>query len=203
MRRAALFLPTLVTLSAFAVVVCTAACGHTKDSIELRAQSDEVGPQEPPPVASSSSSARAAATTAPPPDPATIGGVADNVPSCPLHCVIATPRHRTLAQDEEDRLRAAFAPTMAGVRQCVYGDHYDGRRIRPPAIIARFSTSGDLLDVGVDGAAWGGSADSCFQSVVRGTSAGPDVRVEGPATVHCAERCEHHPRVGGTRVRKK
>lgn len=175
-------------------LVSLASC---QAGVQVRAQSDEGASARATTDGDNAPSTPTAATTsAPEPvaSPAMVGGVADGVPACPLHCAIATPRHRTLAQDEEERLRGAFAATMGGLRSCVSSERSDGRHVRPPALTIRFAPSGDLLDVGVDGTGFGYSAESCFQGVVRGSTTNPDVRLEGPATVRCVERCEHRPR---------
>jgi len=181
---------------AVSVTLLTFACGGAKIRANAELRDDDLTtPKDdsaPPPAASSAAPAAPSAPVDSSPPPPQV--VADTGPACPLRCAIATPRHRVLQQDEEDRLRGAFAATVGGLRACMSGEQYEGRRARPPALTIRFAPSGDLLDVGVDTTGWGYAADSCFQSVVRGSSGGPDVRFEGPATVRCAERCDR-PRV--------
>jgi hypothetical protein len=122
---------------------------------------------------------------APPPAPV---ATAEAPLACPVRCAIATPHHRVLAADEEERLRGAFTPILRGLRSCANSSGDDGRQ-RAPGVMARFASSGELLDLGVDDTGWGQGADACFQSVARGGS-NPDVRLEGPAMVRCSERCE-------------
>jgi hypothetical protein len=165
------------------------ACGgaKVKANTELRDDDLTTGKDDYSGPAASSSAApppSAPVDSTPPPQQVAM----DSGPTCPVHCAIATPRHRVLAPDEEERLRAAFAPTIGGLHSCMNSERYEGRWVRPPALTIRFAPSGDLLDVGVDTTGW--ANDSCFQAVVRGPSTGPDVRLEGPATVRCGERCE-------------
>ena len=191
---------TLAWCAAFAIAAPTAlaACA-TKTSMELSAQSADDARVDP----DTRPSAAAAATPEPPPasssEPMPPPQVYDG-PSCPLHCAIVRPRSRVLGKDEEERLRAALAPTMGGVRSCVYADGSDGRYVRPPALTLRFSDANELLDVGVDASGYEGGAESCLLSVVRG-GASPEVRIDGPATVQCREQCERAPptRVKATR----
>ncbi len=179
----------LVASGAF-VIACQAGVqvrAQSDEGVSARADVDNANAQSAPtPVSSAETAATGTAFGG-------ATGVADGPPACPLHCVIATPSHRVLQPEEQERLRGAFAATMGGLRSCVYSERSDGRhRIRPPALTVRFAPSGDLLDVGVDGTGFGYSAESCFNGVVRGSTTGPDVRLEGPATVRCVERCEHH-----------
>lgn len=176
-----------------------AACA-TKTNVELSAQSADDARVDP----DARPSGVVAATTEPPPasssEPAPAPQVYDG-PSCPLHCAIVRPRSRVLGADEEERLRAALASTMGGVRSCVYAGGSDGRYVRPPALTLRFNDANELLDVGVDASSYEGGAESCFLSVVRG-GANPDVRIDGPATVLCRERCERAPRTRVKATRK-
>ena len=180
---------TLAWCLALAAPALLAACA-TKANAELAAQSADDARVDPDARASAEPPAANDTPTAPSsaPSPPTYDG-----PSCPLHCALVRPRSRTLGADEEERLRAALAPTMSGVRSCVYAGGSDGRYIQPPALTLRFNDANELLDIGVDTSSYEGAGESCFLSVVRG-GASPDVRIDGPATVQCRERCER-PRV--------
>jgi hypothetical protein len=73
---------------------------------------------------------------------------------------------------------------------------FDGRR--GPILNLRFSGSGDLADVGVDGTGFEGAADQCFHNVVRGGSMSyPAVKHTGPVTIRCHERCDPKPKGKG------
>lgn len=178
---------TLAWCLALAASALLAACA-TKGNAELAAQSADDARVDPDarasaaPPAAAANDTPAAPSSAPPPQ--TYDG-----PSCPLHCALVRPRSRTLGADEEERLRAALAPTMSGVRSCVYAGGSDGRYIPPPALTLRFSDTNELLDIGVDTSRYEGAGEACFLSVVRG-GASPDVRIDGPAVVQCRERCE-------------
>lgn len=181
-------------LSAVVAIVgagCAAKGNVRVNATDLDAQDESARPPDPEPPAPVASSTPAPVATSEPAAPASVAS--DGATACPVHCAIATPRHRTLATDEEQTLRGAFASTMGALRSCMNSEHADARS-RPPALTIRFATSGELLDVGVDSSGWGYAAETCFQGVVRGSNAGPNVRLEGPATVRCAERCER-PRV--------
>ena len=181
------------------------ASANTSDGVNASATSSEsdtasAPPPSTPPTAAATAAAPAPAQTAP---AATVAS--DPAPSvCPLTCAIATPRHRLLQSDEQDRLRAAFAPTLSGLHQCMSGGdtRYEGRHWRAPSLTLRFSYSGDLLDVGVDAAGWDVNASRCFDGVVRGGISNPDVRLEGPATVSCVERCATQTRPRTTTRRR-
>jgi hypothetical protein len=176
--------------TALVLVLALAACGGARLKANTELSDDDLaltssGSSTP----ATTASASAAPPPAEPPPPASPPAPTADVPlACPVQCVIATPRHRTLAPDEQERLRAAVTPTLSALRSCASSANGEGRH-RPPGVILRFATTGEVLDFGIDDTGWGESnADACFQSLHSGPN--PDVRVEGPATVRCAERCE-------------
>jgi hypothetical protein len=168
-------------------LVLLGACA-TKTNAELETQS-AVDKRVDPDAEESARSQAASEPQAPSSTPIAPPTQTYDGPSCPLHCAFARPRSRALEPEEEERLRAALAATMSGVRSCVYAGGSDGRYIKPPTLMLRFSDTNELLDMGVDTSSYEGNGESCFLSVVRG-GANPDVRIDGPATVLCREHCE-------------
>jgi hypothetical protein len=114
---------------------------------------------------------------------------------CPLDCHVADgPRRTPVSPQQLDSLRAAFGPTMAGLRQCAATANGLEDERHKPTINLRFGPKGELMDVGVDPTGWDGQTEDCMQQVVRGGASNPQVSFDGPADVRCSERCERHGR---------
>jgi hypothetical protein len=172
------------------------ACGHAKGSVELSAQSMETNTSEPPPPPQSTAamSEPAPSSSAPPPP-------MYDYPGCPLECRILRPHVRALSPDEHERIRTAIAPTINGLKSCIYGNEAPASYVRPPPVNLRFSDQGDLVDVGIDSSGFEQNVEGCMQSLAHGQSTVPQVKLDsGAATVMCLETC---PRpVRATKKRK-
>lgn len=177
--------PLGIGLLLFAACIAV-ACGHAKGSVELSAQSIDNTDSTPPPPPSSTAVASEPAPSATAPEAPPIY----DYPSCPLECRILRPHVRALATEERDRIRAALAPTINGLKSCIYGNQPPAGYVRPPPVNLRFSDSGDLIDLGVDSSGFDTNVEGCMQSLAHGQSAMPQVKLEsGAATVMCAESC--------------
>ena len=114
--------------------------------------------------------------------------------ACPADCYIADGARRIpVPQQELDALRAAFGPTLSGLRQCAATGGMDDERHKP-TINLRFGPRGELMDVGVDPTGWDAQTEDCMQQVARGAASAPQVSIDGPADVRCSEKCERHGR---------
>lgn len=172
------------------------ACGHAKGSVELSAQSmdNADGTTAPPPQSTAAMSEPAPSSSAPETQPIY------DYPSCPLECRILRPHVRALSTDERDRIRAALAPTIGGLKSCIYGNQAPTGYVRPPPVNLRFSDQGDLIDLGVDSSGFDANVEACMQSLAHGQSTMPQVKLEsGAATVMCAEACPRPARSRGKR----
>jgi hypothetical protein len=169
-----------------ALLAGAAACGHAQGDVELSAQAV---PNEPVSSANASepSSAAEPPATAPeapaPPQPVVTEGW------CNFTCLAARPTSRTLSDADIASLKSAMGPTMTGIRQCAIQENV--RHRTGPILNLRFGETGDLVDLGVDATGFDDTVSSCFENVVRGSMALPQVKLEGPrATIRCSEKCD-------------